>query len=127
MTAFRSVISQLHCWAGNSFFYHKRATKLAQSRVPLPCSEKAEDVPGEDRAAGGAAARRPGPRPCAGQAAEQQLPSQGAGRGGPASPLGAVTLTLVWWGTRVWFQPCQGAGTGPAQVTLLLASAFLHL
>lgn len=60
MTAFRSVISQLHCWAGNSFFYHKRATKLAQSRVPLPCSEKAEDVPGEDRAAGGAAARRPG-------------------------------------------------------------------
>lgn len=51
---------------------------------------------GEDRATGGAAARWPGPRPCVGQAAEQQLPSQGAGRGGPASPLGAITLTLVW-------------------------------
>lgn len=70
MTAFRSVISQLHCWAGNSFFYHKRATKLAQSRVPLPCSEKAEDVPGEDHTTGGAAARptalcRPGCRAAA--------------------------------------------------------------
>lgn len=93
----------------------------------LHCSEKAEDALGEDHAAGGAVAQWPSPRPCIGQAAEQQLPSQGAGRGGPASHLGAITLTLVWWGTRCSCSPDEGNSTEPAQAVLLLAFASLHL
>lgn len=116
MTAFRSVIPQLHCWAGNSFFYHKRATPRAE---PCACpAVRKQKTCREDHTMGGGGSStalcRPGCR---------AVPVTGSRAGVACQPPAASHPTLICGKWRCG-STCQGAGTRPAQVTLLLACAF---